>query len=68
MRIKYSQDVDILSVELEDKPADYAQENGAFIVHYSQDGRPVLIEIQGAREFLVSALASVLKPQDVRIS
>ena len=52
----YSKDVDILLVKVADEPIDYAEDSGKFIVHFSQDGKPVLIEIQDAKEFVLESL------------
>ncbi len=52
----YSKDVDILLVKVADEPIDYAEDSGQFIVHFSQDGKPVLIEIQDAKEFVLESL------------
>ena len=35
-KVKYSKDVDALLIELSDKPIDYAEEAGQFIVHFSK--------------------------------
>ena len=52
----YSKDVDILLVKVADEPIGYAEDSGQFIVHFSQDGKPVLIEIQDAKEFVLESL------------
>lgn len=52
----YSKDVDILLVKVADEPIDYAEDSGKLIVHFSQDGKPVLIEIQDAKEFVLESL------------
>jgi hypothetical protein len=52
----YSKDVDILLVKVADEPIDYAEDSGQLIVHFSQDGKPVLIEIQDAKEFVLESL------------
>ena len=67
MKVKYSRDVDILSVWLSDEPFDYAEETDGVISHYAAAGKPVLLEIQGAREFLLSSLTSLLKDEEVRV-
>jgi Protein of unknown function (DUF2283) len=51
MKLKYSRDVDILQVQLSDAPVDYAEEAEGVITHFSADGKPVLLEIQGAGSF-----------------
>jgi uncharacterized protein YuzE len=48
-KIRYSKDVDILLIELSDKPIDYAEDEGQVIIHFSSDGEPVLIEICNAK-------------------
>jgi len=65
MKIKYSQDVDILMVWLSGDSFDYAEEANGVITHFSSDGKPVLLEIQGAKEFMLSSLASMLKQEEV---
>lgn len=52
----YSKDVDILLVRVADYPIDYAEDTGQFIVHFSEDGKPVLLEIQDAKEFVLESL------------
>ena len=67
MKVKYSRDVDILMVWLSDDPFDYAEEANGVITHFSSDGKPVLLEIQGAKEFLLGSLASLIKDEEVRL-
>jgi hypothetical protein len=67
MKVKYSQDVDILMVWLSDDPFDYAEEANGVITHFSSDGKPVLLEIQGAKNFILGSLTSVIKGQEVSL-
>ncbi len=67
MKVKYSRDVDILMVWLSDDPFDYAEEANGVITHFSPEGKPVLLEIQGAREFLLGSITSLLKDEEVRL-
>jgi uncharacterized protein YuzE len=67
MKIKYSPDVDILLVRLSEAPIDYAEEVDGVITHFSAAGKPVLLEIQGAREFLLGSLTCLVKGQEVRL-
>lgn len=63
MKIKYSRDVDILTLELnESLPISHAEHIGATIVHLSPDNQPVLIEIMQAREFVASLVDAVMQP------
>ncbi|KFI34943.1 hypothetical protein HY00_08345 [Peptococcaceae bacterium SCADC1_2_3] len=66
-KIKYSRDVDILLVELSDKPIDYAEEEGQIIIHFSKNGEPVLLEILDAKDFILNSLSSVIKEKEVAI-
>jgi len=66
-KLRYSKDVDILTIELSEKPIDYAEEEGRIIVHYGRDGEPVLFEVQEAKDFLLRALSSVVKEEEVLI-
>ena len=59
-KVRYSKDVDILLLELSDEAVDHAEEAGQLVVHFSRRGTPVLLEIQGARDFLLGALSSVM--------
>lgn len=52
----YSKDVDILLVKVADAPITHAEEAGQFIVHFSEDGDPVLLEIMDAKEFVLESL------------
>ncbi len=67
MKVKYSRDVDILLVSLSDEPVDYAEETDGVIAHFSAIGKPALLEIQGAREFLLSSLTSLLTDEEVSL-
>jgi hypothetical protein len=66
-RIKYSRAVDVLLIELSDKSIDYAEESGPFIVHFTKTGEPVLLEVQDARNFVLSSLSSLVKETEVTL-
>lgn len=66
-KIKYSKDVDVLLIEISDKPIDYAEEEGQIIVHFTKNGEPVLLEILNAKEFVMSSLSSLLEEREVAI-
>ena len=68
MEIKYSRDVDILLVKLPEAPVDHAEESEGLIVHLAEDGKPVLFEIQGGREFLLGSLTSMVKGEEVVVA
>jgi hypothetical protein len=68
MEVKYSQGVDILLVRLSDEPFDYAEETNGVIAHFSSEGKPVLLEVQGAREFLLSSITNLVNWEEDRLS
>ncbi len=51
-KVKYSADEDILLYEVSQEPIDYAEETGSVIVHFTKEGKPVLLEIMDASKFL----------------
>ena len=65
MKFNYNREVDILKIRLSDEPFDYAEESAGIIAHLTEDGRPVLLEIQGARDFILSSLSSVVNEEEV---
>jgi uncharacterized protein YuzE len=67
MKVKYSREVDILKVWLSDDPFDYAEESNGVITHLSAEGKPVLLEIQGARDFILSSVTSMVKDEEVSL-
>jgi len=52
MKIRYDREKDIVLLELSPAPIDFAEETGPFIVHFSKDEKPVVLEILDASEFL----------------
>ncbi len=52
MKIKYNKEDDILVVQLSKEPYDYAEMEGDFIVHFSENKKPVMIEVLNASNFL----------------
>jgi hypothetical protein len=54
-------------VWLSDSPVDYAEEMDGIITHFSTEGRPVVFEIQGGREFLLGSITSLVKGEEVKL-
>ena len=52
MKLKYNKEDDILIVELNQNPIDYAEQSGDLIVHFSPKREAVLLEILDASQFL----------------
>ena len=67
MKIKYNREVDILLIRISDAPVDHAEENGGVISHFASDGRPVLLEIQGGKQFLLNSLTSLVNDAEVSL-
>ena len=64
MNIKYNKQDDILIIELNDKPIDYAEQSGDLIVHFSPERDAVLLEFLDASKFL--KIASNAFPRKIR--
>jgi uncharacterized protein YuzE len=60
MRIKYDRESDVLTIEMSEDSIDHAEESANIITHVTEAGKPVLLEILDASEFLslVSKLAA----------
>ena len=54
-KISYEPDADVLAMELNNKPIDYASEVGNVVVHFTKNNHPVLIEFLDASKFLRQA-------------
>ena len=61
MKIKYDRETDILMLELSDKKIDYAEEAGPMIIHFTEQGEPVLVEILDASEFLAELMKASIR-------
>ena len=57
---RYSKDVDILMVNVSEEPIAYAEEAERFIVHFSKEGKLVLLEILDAKDFVMESLECML--------
>ena len=67
-KMRYSKDVDILLVRVSEEPVDYAEESGPMIIHFSKEGKPVLLEIQDARNFVLESLHSLFDEAEAALS
>lgn len=64
-KINYDKETDILIIEFSDKQIDYAEEEDNFIIHFSKEGEPVLLEIQGGKEFILNTFSSMINEKEV---
>ena len=68
MDYKYDPESNVLSVTISQKPYDYAEEMGDFIVHFDKNNKPVYIEILNANKFLKKAVNTLSKETQKTIS
>ena len=52
MKYSYDKQSNILRIKISDKPFDYAEEMGNFVVHFDKENKPVYIEILNADQFI----------------
>jgi uncharacterized protein YuzE len=60
MKIEFSPDADILSIQVSDRKVDHAEEAGPFIIHLAEDGEPVSIEILSGSQFIAQSMSEML--------
>ncbi len=61
-KIRYSQDVDAMLIEISDSPIAYAEDEGNMILHYSSSRELVLIEILDVKKFMsLESLSEAIK-------
>ena len=54
-KIDYEPEADVLTLELTGQKIDYAKEVGNFVIHFTEQNIPVLVEILEATSFLKKA-------------
>lgn len=61
MKISYDRESDILLIDQgqEGDVIDYAEEAGSIIIHFTKEGKPVLLEILDASELLTAVIKSL---------
>jgi uncharacterized protein YuzE len=64
MNLKYYKDEDILVIKTSDKPYDHAEMVNNVVVHFTEKGEPVRIEILNATQFFEAQ--SKILPQEVK--
>lgn len=63
MKMGYDREEGILMVETASGKIDHAEEMGPVIVHFTKEGKPVLLEILDGSEFLSLATKTSIKSQ-----
>jgi uncharacterized protein YuzE len=64
MKIRYDREEDIVTFDVSSENIDYAEEIGPIIVHFSKHGKPVLLEILDASEFIAETNRVMAKSKD----
>jgi len=52
MKYYYDRQSNVLRIKIVDRPFDYAEEMGNFVVHFDKENKPVYIEILNADQFI----------------
>ncbi len=60
MNIRYDRDEDILTYEVSPGKIDYAEELDSVIVHFTKEGKPVLLEILDASDFIAETTRAAI--------
>ena len=68
MKINYDREEDILMIETAPGKIDHAEEMGQIIVHFTEDDKPILLEILDASNFLSLVTKSSLRAQSIDLS
>ena len=58
-KVSYEPEADVMSWEVSTQPIDYAEEAGDFIVHYTKNHKPVLVEILQASRFFDQSMKMI---------
>jgi len=66
MKYSYDKQSKILRIKIADKPFDYAEEMGNFVVHFDKENKPVYIEILNADQFIKETTA-IIRPANFSI-
>ena len=64
MKISYNRKDDILVYEVGEGKIDYAEEMGSIIVHFDKKGKPLLLEILDASEFITQTTKVTMKARE----
>ena len=64
MKVSYNRVDDVLLLEVSGEGIEYAEEVGPLIIHFTKEGKPVLVEILDASEVLAELTRVSVKAQD----
>lgn len=60
MEFEYDQEADVLLIRLSDRKPDFGEQEGPVITHYTEDNKPVQIEILDASETALGMIQAML--------
>jgi len=55
MKMSYNRESDVLLIQVSEEKIDYAEEMGPIIIHFTKEGKPVLLEVLDASEVISEA-------------
>jgi uncharacterized protein YuzE len=64
MKVSYNRADDVLLLEVSDAGIEYAEKVGPLIIHFTKEGKPVLVEILDASVVLAELTRVSVKAQD----
>jgi uncharacterized protein YuzE len=64
MKVSYNREDDVLLLEVSEEVIEYAEEVGPLIIHFTKEGKPVLVEILDASEVLTELTKVSVKARD----
>ena len=67
MKISYNRNEDIMILEVSPGAIDYAEEMGPIIVHFTKEGKPVLLEILDASDFIAAVARTTIKAKNAEL-
>lgn len=68
-QMRYDREDDVLMIWLtRDAQVDHAEQTGNTIVHMTEEGHPVLLEILQAQEFVMEILRTAMSPEPAEIT
>ena len=68
-RMRYDREDDILMIWLtENAQVDHAEQVGQTIVHMNEDGKPILLEVLNAQEFVLELVKTAIMDTSVGLA
>ena len=68
-KMRYDREDDVLMIWLtRDAQVDHAEQTGNTIVHLTEAGQPVLLEILQAQEFVMEILRTAMRPAPAEVT